>query len=128
MLFNKCLQSLLVIRQAAMKTQTLLCLSQPLQQDMNSRVELLSLWPEDTDQSGSQSQFTFCLTTVRALQYLTQGLLQPGLFGHREVAHRLPASAQLLHLHFDPGRVIVAAVSKLPGRTFEGLNAYCPLP
>lgn len=42
-LFNKCPQSLLIIRQAAMETQTLLCLSEPLQQYVNSRVKLLSL-------------------------------------------------------------------------------------
>lgn len=62
-----------------------------------------------------------------ALQYLTQGLLQPGLFGHREVAHRLPAGAQLLHLDLDPGRVGVTAVDQLPGWTFEGLDGHCPL-
>lgn len=49
MLFDKRLQSLLIIRQAAMKTQTLLCLSQPLQQDMNSGVKLLSLQPGDKE-------------------------------------------------------------------------------
>lgn len=67
MLFNKPLQSLLIIRQAAMKTQTLLCLSKPLEQDMNSWVKLLSLWTESTDQSGSQSHFTLSLTGVGGL-------------------------------------------------------------
>lgn len=128
MLFDKRLQSLLIVRQAAMETQTLLRLSQPLQQDMNRGVKLLRLQPEERDQSVSQILFTFYLTTVWAGQYLTQSLLQPGLFGHREVAHRLPASAQLLHLGFDPRRVIVAALNQLLGRAFEGLNAYCPLP
>lgn len=129
MLLNKRLKSLLIIRQAAVETQILLRLSQPLQQDVNSGVKLLRLEPENPDQSGSLSQFTICTSNVRAcpLQYLTQGLLQPRLLGHREVAHRFPASAQLLHLHFDPRRVIVAALSQLPRRTFEGLNAHCSL-
>lgn len=98
-----------------METQTLLRLSQPLQQDMNSRVKLLSLQPQDTNQSGSQIHYTFYLKSVGARQYLTQGLLQACLFGHREIAHRLPASAQLLHLDFDPGRVIMTALDQLPG-------------
>jgi len=59
--------------------------------------------------------------------YLTQRLLQPSLFGHREATHRLPASAQLLHLNFDPGRVIVCVLDQLSGRTLQGLHAAGPL-
>ncbi|KAF3842186.1 hypothetical protein F7725_024137 [Dissostichus mawsoni] len=47
---DKRLQRLLVIRQAAMETQTLLGLGQPLQQDVNGGVKLLSLRREDTHQ------------------------------------------------------------------------------
>lgn len=96
-----------------METQTLLCLRQPLQQDVNTGVELLSLH-HMTNVSQAHRKFTCCVTTAGALQYLTQGLLQSGLFGHRQVAHRLPAGAQLLHLNFDPGRVVVAALDQLP--------------
>lgn len=58
MLFDKRLQSLLIIRQGAMETQTLLCLGQPLQQDVNSRVKLLSLQSEDISQTHTDSFFT----------------------------------------------------------------------
>lgn len=50
-LLNKRLKSLLIIRQAAVETQILLRLSQPLQQDVNSGVKLLRLEPENPDQS-----------------------------------------------------------------------------
>lgn len=126
MLFNKSLHSLFIIWQAAVETQTLLRLRQPLQQDVNGGVKLLSLIPGDTDQSGKRADF-FHPPPPR-LQYLTQRLLQARLLGHREVAHALPAGAQLLHLHLDPGRVVVAALDQLPGRALEGLNADCPLP
>lgn len=87
-LLDKRLQSLLIIRQAAMETQTLLCLSQPLQQDMNSRVKLLSLQPKDTHQSSSYSQFTFYLTTVGALQSCTW---------HRACSSRACLDTERLH-------------------------------
>lgn len=130
-LFDERLQSLLVVWQAAVETQTLLGLGQPLQQDVNRRVELLRLQPEDTHhQPGSHSEFTSPPVTVGGctVRYLAQRLLQPRLLGHGQVAHGLPASAQLLHLHFDPGRVVVAALDQLPGRTLEGLDAHRPLP
>lgn len=41
-----------------METQTLLCLGQPLQQDVNSRVKLLSLQSEDISQTHTDSFFT----------------------------------------------------------------------
>lgn len=72
--------------------------------------------------------FTGRATAAGVLRYLTQRLLQARLLGHRQVAHRLPAGAQLLHLHFDPGRVVVAALDQLPGGALEGLNADRPLP
>lgn len=48
-LLNKSLHSLFIVRQAAVETQTLLCLRQPLQQDVNCGVKLLSLIPGETD-------------------------------------------------------------------------------
>lgn len=60
-LFNKSLHSLFIVRQAAMETQTLLCLCQPLQQDVNRGMKLLSLIPGDTDQSGNaQTLYPLC--------------------------------------------------------------------
>lgn len=72
------------------------------------------LWETQISQ-GSHVLFTRSVTTTCALQYLTQRLLQARLLGHRQVAHRLPAGAQLLHLNLDPGRVVVAALDQLPG-------------
>lgn len=126
MLFNESLHGLLIIWQAAVEAQTLLRLRQPLQQDVNGGVKLLSLIPGDTDQSGKHAD-SFNPPPPPRLQYLTKRLLQARLLGHREAAHALPAGAQLLHLHLDPGRVVVAALDQLPGRALEGLNADCPL-
>lgn len=95
-LLNQRLKSLLVVWQAAVEPQTLLGLGQPLQQDVNGGVELLRL---------------------------RQGLLQARLLGHGQVAHRLPAGAQLLHLHLHPRRVVVAALGQLPRRALQGLDA-----
>lgn len=57
-------------------------------------------------------------------RYLRQGLLQARLLGHGQVAHGLPAGAQLLHLHLDPRRVVVAAIGQLPRRALERLDAH----
>lgn len=97
MLLNQRLKRLLVVGQAAVETQTLLGLRQPLQQDVNGGVELLRL---------------------------RQCLLQARLLGHRQVAHGLPAGAQLLHLHLHPRRVVVAALGQLPRRALQGLDAH----
>ncbi len=60
------------------------------------------------------------------MSHLTESLLKSCLFRHREAADRLPARAQLLHLNFDPGRVIVAALSKFTGRALHSLHAASP--
>lgn len=51
-LLDQSLHGLFVVRQAAVETQALLCLRQPLQQDVDRGMKLLSLIPGDTDQSG----------------------------------------------------------------------------
>lgn len=53
MLLDKSPEGILVVGQGAMETEALLSLGQPLQQDMDRRVELLSLQPEDRGQRGS---------------------------------------------------------------------------
>lgn len=97
MLLNQRLKSLLVVGQTAVETQALLSLRQPLQQDVNGGVKLLRL---------------------------RQSLLQARLLGHRQVAHGLPAGAQLLHLHLHPRGVVVAALGQLPRRALQGLDAH----
>lgn len=52
-LLNKRLKSLLVVGQAAVETQTLLGLRQPVQQDVNGGVELLRLQAGDTDRQSA---------------------------------------------------------------------------
>lgn len=65
-LFYKPPQSLLIVGQAAMKTQTLLGLSEPLQQDVNSGVELLSLQQGNKLTQLEKSHFTFCVKATGA--------------------------------------------------------------
>lgn len=114
MLIYKPPQSLFIIGQATMETQTLLGLSEPLQQDMNSGVKFLSLQQDDTLTRLERATFPSVQRLQEPLGYLAEGLLQTRLLGHGEVAHRLPASAQLLHLDFHPGGVVVAALDQIP--------------
>lgn len=54
---------------------------------------------------------------------LLERLLEAGLFGHRQGAHRVPAVAELLQLNLDPGSVVATRLHQIPGRTLQSLNA-----
>lgn len=60
--------------------------------------------------------------------HLLQGLLQPGLFRHRQLAHCVPAIAQLLQLHLHPSGVIPAVLNELPPRALKYLDGARALP
>lgn len=76
-------------------------------------------------------------STGRALQarfqlqpfaHLLQGLLQAALFGHRQLAHRVPAVAQLLQLYLHPRGVIPAVLNQLPAGALQHLHRPRALP
>lgn len=50
------------------------------------------------------------------------------MFRHRQLAHRVPAVAQLLQLHFHPGGVIPAVLDELPAGALEHLDSPRALP
>jgi len=59
--------------------------------------------------------------------HLLERLLQAGLLGDRQRAHRVPAAAELLDLNLDPRRVVAPGVHQVPGRALQGLHAAGPL-
>ena len=59
--------------------------------------------------------------------YLSQGLLQPALFGDGEFTDGLPAALQLLHLLLQPVGVGRAAPGQVSHRALQGPDAPRPL-
>lgn len=50
------------------------------------------------------------------------------MFGHGQLAHRVPPVAQLLQLHLHPGRVVPAVLDELPAGALEHLDCPRALP
>lgn len=62
-----------------------------------------------------------------SFKYLSESLLQSGLFGDREFTHSFPAALQLLHLLLQPMRVGRAAPRQVSHWTLQGPDAPCSL-
>lgn len=65
---------------------------------------------------------------LQPFAHLLQGLLQAALLGHRQLAHRVPAVAQLLQLYFHPRGVIPAVLYQLPAGALQHLHRPSALP